>query len=113
MFGPAVKVEAEDYSKRLSKPLYAIASEDEWFGQLLSIWRDAHIGKKLPSSKSFDLLDAVNIACGRAHIVETHASNPEGYRFRLWGSDNSYWHTGNHRLPIQSHRRTKGSRIRR
>ncbi len=89
-FGLAVKVQVEDYSKRLSRPLNAIASQDEWFGQLLSIWRDARIGGKLPSSKSFDLLDAVNIACGRAHIVETRTSNPEGYRFRLWGSDNSY-----------------------
>jgi len=32
----------------------------------------------------------LNIARGRAHIVDTSQSNPEGYRFRVWGTVNSY-----------------------
>ncbi len=89
-YGLAVQAQADDYSKRLSKPLDAIASEDEWFGQVLSIWRDGRVGWRLPSSKSFGVLEVVNIARGRAHVVDTRATDPEGYRFRLWGSDTSY-----------------------
>ena len=37
-----------------------------------------------------DALELLNIARGRAHIVETANSNPSRYRFRLWGAVNSY-----------------------
>ncbi len=88
--GFAVKAQAGDYSQRLWKPLDAITSEDEWLGQLLSIWRNARRGRRLPASESVDPLEALNIARGRAHIVDTRDSDPMGYRFRLWGTVNPY-----------------------
>lgn len=88
--GPAVKVQAGDHSRRLSRPLDAISPEDEWLGQLLRGWREARSGWRLPSGESLDPLQLLNIARGRAHIVDTSQSNPEGYRFRLWGAVNSY-----------------------
>jgi len=88
--GAAVKAQARDHSKRLSRPLDSISPEDEWLGNLLRGWRAARSGWRLPSSESLDPLQLLNIARGRAHIVDTSQSDPEGYRFRLWGTVNSY-----------------------
>ncbi len=88
--GIAVKTQADDYSERLWKPLDSIAPEDRWLGHLLSIWRNARQGSRLPASKSIDPLEVLNIARGRAHIVDTRDSDPMGYRFRLWGTVNPY-----------------------
>jgi hypothetical protein len=75
-----------DSSKRLWLPLDAISREDEWLGQLLGIWRAARPGWRLPASESLDPFGALNIAGGRAHIVETRDTDPSGYRFRLYGA---------------------------
>jgi hypothetical protein len=88
--GPVIKVQTGDYSKRLSRPLDSISLEDAWLGQLLRYWRSARSGWRLPSSESLDPLQLLNIARGRAHIVDTSDSDPEGYRFRIWGAVNSY-----------------------
>jgi hypothetical protein len=88
--GPAINAQADDYSKRLSRPLDSISLEDEWLGQLLRYWRSARSAWRLPSSESLDPLKVLNIARGRAHIVDTSDSDPEGYRFRIWGTVNSY-----------------------
>jgi hypothetical protein len=88
--GLAVRVEASDYSKRLSLPLDAISPKDQWFGQLLNDWRNARSGWRLPSTESLDTLELLNIARGRAHIVDIHDPNPVRYRFRVWGTVNSY-----------------------
>jgi hypothetical protein len=88
--GIAVKAQAGDYSERLWKPLDSIALEDKWLGQLLSIWRNARQGSRLPACESIDPLEVLNIARGRAHIVDTRDSDPMGYRFRLWGTVNPY-----------------------
>jgi hypothetical protein len=88
--GPAIKTQAGDHSKRLSRPLDSISLEDEWLGQLLRHWRSVHSAWRLPSSESLDPLQVLNIARGRAHIVDTSDSDPEGYRFRIWGTVNSY-----------------------
>jgi hypothetical protein len=74
----------------LSRPLDSISLEDEWLGQLLRYWRCARSAWRLPSSESFNPLQVLNIARGRAHIVDTSDSDPEGYRFRIWGAVNSY-----------------------
>jgi hypothetical protein len=87
---PQIKSRAGDRSIRLSRPLTAIPAEDEWLGRLLNFWGSARRGRRLPSSESLDSLELLNIACGRAHIVDTESSNPLGYRFRLWGAVNSY-----------------------
>lgn len=89
-FQPQINSRADDRSIRLSRPLNMISAEDEWLGRLLSFWRSARRGRRLPSTESLDSLELLNIACGRAHIVETGSSNPSGYRFRLWGTVNSY-----------------------
>jgi hypothetical protein len=86
----AAKVQAGDCSKRLSRPLDSISPEDAWLAQLFCSWRDTRCGWRLPSSESFDPLQLLNVARGRAHLVDTSPSNPEGYRFRLWGTVNSY-----------------------
>jgi hypothetical protein len=88
--GLAIRQQAEDLSKRLCLPLTAIAPQDEWLGQLLSIWRNARPHWRLPASESLDTLEVLNIARGRAHIVDTRAADPADYRFRLWGTVNSY-----------------------
>jgi hypothetical protein len=88
--GLTMRGRAGDYSKRLSLPIDAISSRDEWLDQLLRSWRNARCGWRLPSSEALDPLQVLNIARGRAHIVETHDTKPEGYRFRLWGTVNSY-----------------------
>lgn len=88
--GFAVKAQGSDYSQRLWKPLDAITVENQWLGQLLHIWRNARQGSRLPASESLDPLEALNIARGRAHIVDTRDSDPMGYRFRLWGTVNPY-----------------------
>ncbi len=79
-----------DLSERLSRPLAAISADDEWLGRLLRFWGNARRGRRLPSNESLDSLELLNIASGRAHIVDTASSNPAGYRFRLWGAVNSY-----------------------
>ena len=81
---------AGDRSVRLARPVAAIASDDEWLGQLLGFWGNARGGRRLPSNESLDSLELVNFARGRAHLVDTASSNPAGYRFRLWGAVNSY-----------------------
>ena len=88
--GPAITAQAGDHSKRLSRPLDSISLGDEWLGQLLHYWRSACSAWRLPSSESFDPLQVLNIARGRAHIVDTSDADPEGYRFRIWGTVNSY-----------------------
>jgi hypothetical protein len=88
--GPTIQAHAGDYSKRLSRPLDSISLEDEWLGQVLRHWRSARSAWRLPSSESLDPLQILNIARGRAHIVDTSDSDPEGYRFRIWGTVNSY-----------------------
>jgi hypothetical protein len=88
--GLSVRAQGSDYSKRLSLPPDAISSRDQWFGQLLDCWRNARSGWRLPSTESLDTLELLNIARGRAHIVDTHNANPERYRFRVWGTVNSY-----------------------
>jgi hypothetical protein len=80
--------QARDSSKRLCLPLEAISPEDDWFALLFRIWREARAGRRLPASEAVDT--ALNIACGRAHIVDTREPDPRRYRFRLWGSVNSY-----------------------
>jgi len=86
----AAKGQAGSSSKRLMRPLDSISSRDEWLGQLLCNWRNARCGSRLPSSETLDPLQLLNIARGRAHIVDTSVSNPTGYRFRVWGTVNSY-----------------------
>jgi len=88
--GHTTRARAGDYSRRLSPPIDSISSNDEWLDQLLQIWRSARCGWRLPSSEALDPLQLLNIARGRAHIVETQGPKPEGYRFRLWGTVNSY-----------------------
>jgi hypothetical protein len=81
---------AGDRSVRLSRPLAAISANDGWLAELLGFWGNARNGRRLPSDQSLDSLELLNLACGRAHIVDTSGSNPAGYRFRLWGAVNSY-----------------------
>jgi hypothetical protein len=88
--GPLIKSRGDDYSARLSRPPSTISMDDEWLGQLLNFWGNARRGRRLPSNESLDSLELLNIARGRAHIVDTASSNPAGYRFRLWGAVNSY-----------------------
>jgi hypothetical protein len=88
--GLAVRAQGGDDSKRLWLPLDAISSKDLWFRQLLDNWRNARSGWRVPSTQSLDTLELLNIARGRAHVVETHDPNPERYRFRVWGTVNSY-----------------------
>lgn len=87
---PRVKSRAGDRSMRLSRPLASISDEDEWLRQLLSFWGNSRKGRRMPSIEALDALQLLNIARGRAHIVDTVNSNPAGYRFRLWGAVNSY-----------------------
>ncbi len=79
-----------DHAMRLARPLDAIAPEDDWLGQLLGFWRGARRPRRLPGNESLDWFELLNIARGRAHIVDTNSSTPTGYRFRVWGAVNSY-----------------------
>jgi hypothetical protein len=88
--GLAIRRQAENFSKRLLLPVDAIAPPDEWLGHLMSMWRKARPGWYLPASEALDPLEVLNIARGRAHIVDTTAADPAGYRFRIWGAANSY-----------------------
>lgn len=87
---PDMKARGPDSSVKLPLPLASISAGDEWLGRLLECWGSARRGRRLPSSESLDSLELLNIARGRAHIVDTRGSNPAGYRFRLWGAVNSY-----------------------
>jgi hypothetical protein len=97
--GMAARRLARNTSKRLCLPLDAIAPEDEWLGQLLRIWRNARAGWRLPGWEALDPLETLNIARGRAHIVETRDADPPGYRFRLYGGAVSY-HRGRSNLTL-------------
>lgn len=88
--GLAIRRQADDLSKRLRLPLEAIAPQDAWFGQLLELWRNARPGWRLPAIEALDTLEVLNIARGRAHIVDTRDSDPAAYRFRIWGAANFY-----------------------
>lgn len=88
--GVALNMQAENSSERISRPLDSISPGDEWFGDVLDIWRRVRVGWQLPSPQSFDPLEVVNISCGRAHVVDTCTSAPGGYRFRVWGKVNPY-----------------------
>jgi hypothetical protein len=81
---------AGDFSTKLFQSLASISADDEWLGRLLSFWGTSRRGRRLPSNESLDSLEVLNIASGRAHIVDTTSSTPAGYRFRLWGAVNSY-----------------------
>jgi hypothetical protein len=81
---------AGDSSERLARPLDAIGPDDGWLRELLAAWRHACAGRRLPSIESLDSFELLNIARGRAHIVDTRDAHPGGYRFRLWGTVNSY-----------------------
>jgi hypothetical protein len=83
---PAVRRANRDFSKRLWLPLDAISRDDEWLGRLLGLWRGARPNWRLPASESLDPIGALNIARGRAHIIETRDTDPSGYRFRLYGA---------------------------
>jgi hypothetical protein len=87
---PRMKARAADCSVRLPRPLASISADDEWLGRLLSFWGAGRRGRRLPSHESLDALELLNMARGRAHIVDTAASNPAAYRFLLWGAVNSY-----------------------
>lgn len=88
--GRTIRAQAGDHSKRLSLPIDSISSRDEWLEQLLHSWRNARCGWRLPSIESLDPLQLLNIARGRAHMVDTRDPKPESYKFRLWGAVNSY-----------------------
>ena len=87
---PHVRSRAGDFSLRLLRPLASISAADGWLGELLSFWGSARRGRRLPSTESLDSLELLNVARGRAHIVDAASSDPAGYRFRLWGAVNSY-----------------------
>ncbi|HJU19588.1 MAG TPA: hypothetical protein VJ770_24305 [Stellaceae bacterium] len=88
--GLAIRQQAGNFSQRLFVPLDEISPQDAWLAQLLGIWRDARSGWRLPANESLDPLEVLNIARGRAHIVDTRETDPAAYRFRLWGTVNSY-----------------------
>ena len=85
-----IKIRSSDRSIRVPRPLTSISDDDAWLRDLLNFWGNARNGRRLPSTEAMDALELLNIARGRAHIVETTNSNPAGYRFRLWGAANSY-----------------------
>jgi hypothetical protein len=86
----AVKRGIGDFSKRLCLPLDAISLEDRWLGELLGIWRSVRPGWLLPARSSLDSALLLRTCLGRAHIVDTKEEDPLNYRFRLWGTVNSY-----------------------
>jgi hypothetical protein len=94
----AVKRVEADFSRRLCLPLDAISCEDQWLGRLLSIWRSVRPGWLLPARSSLDSLELLRAALGRAHIIDTRDEDPYCYRFRLWGTVNSYGGEYTHRL---------------
>jgi hypothetical protein len=87
---PTIRRYPSDFSKRLCLPLDAISPEDDWLAQLLDMWREARGDWRLPAYDAFDPSEALNIARGRAHIVDTRDADPLRYRFRLWGAVSSY-----------------------
>jgi hypothetical protein len=95
---PAIGQQAEDFSKRSRLPVKAIAPQDEWLGRLASMWRKARPGGGLPALEALDPLEVVNIARGRAHIVDTTAPDPGEYRFRVWGAGSLGKNYRNHTL---------------
>ena len=88
--GLTVRKPSSDSSKRLFLPLDGIAPQDEWLARLLHVWRNARAGWRLPTYEAIDPPGVLNIARGRAHIVETRDADPPGYRFRLWGAASSF-----------------------
>jgi hypothetical protein len=67
-----------------------MSPEDPWLGELLSIWRSARRGWLLPARSSLDSVVLLRTALGRAHIIDTRDEDPSSYRFRIWGTVNSY-----------------------
>ncbi|MBV8890109.1 MAG: PAS domain-containing protein [Alphaproteobacteria bacterium] len=86
----AVKRGVGDFSKRLCLPLDMIAPEDAWLGEILHLWRSVRPGWLLPARSALDPVRLLRTALGRAHIIDTQNEDPESYRFRLWGTVNSY-----------------------
>ena len=88
--GLAIRTLANDSSRRLTRTLDSISHVDEWIGRVFSMWKQARRGWRLPSNELLGRVDLSSTTRDRAHIVDTSATEPTGYWFRLWGAVNSY-----------------------
>jgi hypothetical protein len=74
-----------DLFDRVRLPLVKIGRHDPQMLPLLEYWNARRADGLLPKRADISPLDLKKYL-GRLHIVDTRASNPDGYRFKLWGS---------------------------
>jgi len=79
------EIRGRDTYKRARLNLDAIAPSDNRLAEALTYWNDLRDGRKLPSRAQVDLFKLKSMM-GWMHVVDTTASTPHGYYFRLWGS---------------------------
>ncbi|MBI3512817.1 MAG: PAS domain-containing protein [Proteobacteria bacterium] len=75
-----------DVSRRLCLPPRDIRLEDDWEARIFAIWDSFRTAGRLPKRSDFDPVELMGLSKGRIHIVDTSSGDPQGYRFRLWGS---------------------------
>lgn len=88
--GIALRIAGSDYARQRRRPYESILADDEWLGGALNVWQEACWGSRLPAPDARGLAPVSEIANGRAHWVDAHASNPEAFWFRAWAEKNSY-----------------------
>ena len=74
-----------DTYKRARLTLDAISPSDKRLAEALTYWKGLRDGGKLPSRAQVDLFKLKSMM-GWMHVVDTTATTPHGYYFRLWGS---------------------------
>jgi hypothetical protein len=74
-----------DVYKRVRLALDDMPADDARLAEMLAYWTDLRNGSLLPSLSDIDPI-MLKRMMGWTHIVDTSASNPENYFYRLWGS---------------------------
>jgi hypothetical protein len=82
----AVIRDKTDVARRLCLPPREIRQEDSWLGQVYGLWDSFRVSGHLPKRSDFDPVELMGLSKGRIHIVDASTDRPEGYQFRLWGS---------------------------
>jgi hypothetical protein len=75
-----------DTYKRARRGLDGISPSDKRLGEALAYWHDLREGGRLPARSQIDLFQ-LKTMMGWMHVVDTTAGNPDGYFYRLWGSN--------------------------
>jgi hypothetical protein len=77
--------QGDDSYKRVRLGTDAMCQADKRLGEALRYWNSLRSGRRLPSRNQIDL-PMLRSLMGWIHVVDTGATSPGEYYYRLWGS---------------------------